>query len=113
MAEDKLIIETPEQVPLEFHLAGIGSRFLAMVYDTFLQVIGSLLLILLAILFISFAAPLVSPSIRPWAGALVVISLFLFQFGYFIFFEIVWSFQAEDWGISDWFSIIYGAKITP
>ena len=31
---DKLTIDTPEQTSLEFPLAGIGSRFLAMVVDT-------------------------------------------------------------------------------
>ena len=50
---DKLTIETPEQTALDFPLAGVGSRCLAMVLDTLLQVgvalvlllIGSLLLI--------------------------------------------------------------------
>ena len=93
MAQDKLIIETPEQVPLEFQLAGIGSRFLAMVHDTFIQIIAFVVLIILAILFFSFAAPLVSAGIRPWAGALLVLLLFLLQFGYFIFFEAIWNGQ--------------------
>ena len=34
---DKLTIETPEQTSLEFPLAGIGSRFLALAIDTLLQ----------------------------------------------------------------------------
>ena len=35
-SNDKLIIETPEQTSLEFPLAGIGSRFLALAIDTLL-----------------------------------------------------------------------------
>jgi hypothetical protein len=35
---DKLIIETPEQTVLEFPLAGIGSRSLALAIDTLLQI---------------------------------------------------------------------------
>jgi uncharacterized RDD family membrane protein YckC len=93
MAQDKLIIETPEQVPLEFQLAGIGSRFLAMVHDTLIQVIVSVALIILAVLFFSFAAPLVPAGIRLWAGALLVLLLFVLQFGYFIFFEAIWNGQ--------------------
>jgi uncharacterized RDD family membrane protein YckC len=93
LAEDKLIIETPEQVPLEFQLAGIGSRFLAMVHDTFIQVISFVVLLILAILFFSFAASLFPGWIRPWAGALFVIVVFLLQFGYFIFFETIWNGQ--------------------
>ncbi len=34
---DKLTIETPEQTALDFPLAGVGSRCLAMVLDTLLQ----------------------------------------------------------------------------
>ena len=35
---DHLVIDTPEQIPLEFPLAGIGSRFLALAVDTIIQV---------------------------------------------------------------------------
>ncbi len=47
---DKLTIETPEQTVLEFEMAGIGSRFLALAYDTLLQIligIGLLVILLL------------------------------------------------------------------
>ena len=36
-APEKLIIDTPEQIALEFPLAGAGSRFLALAIDTLLQ----------------------------------------------------------------------------
>ena len=36
---DKLTIETPEQTVLEFEVAGIGSRFLALAYDTLIQIL--------------------------------------------------------------------------
>src|SRR5258708_34065386 len=36
---DKLTIETPEQTVLEFEIAGIGSRFLALAFDTLLQIL--------------------------------------------------------------------------
>src|SRR5580692_6271401 len=48
---DKLTIETPEQTLLEFEVAGIGSRFLALAYDTLLQIlvgIGLLIVFLIA-----------------------------------------------------------------
>ena len=41
---DKLTIETPEQTVLEFPLAGIGSRSLALAIDTLLQ-IGALIVL--------------------------------------------------------------------
>ena len=37
--DDKLTIETPEQTVLEFSLAGIGSRSLAIAIDTLLQAV--------------------------------------------------------------------------
>ena len=36
-SSDKLTIETPEQTALEFPLAGVGSRALALSIDTLLQ----------------------------------------------------------------------------
>jgi uncharacterized RDD family membrane protein YckC len=50
--EDKLTIETPELIPLEYRLAGIGSRFLAQAIDSlvllliyfFLGLVGTALL---------------------------------------------------------------------
>jgi len=44
---DQLNIETPEQVDLRLPIAGIGSRFLAVLADTILQIATELLLILL------------------------------------------------------------------
>ena len=41
---DKLTIETPEQTSLEFPLAGVGSRFLAIALDTLLQIAVYLIL---------------------------------------------------------------------
>ncbi|MGC2183212.1 MAG: hypothetical protein WA637_08035, partial [Terriglobales bacterium] len=34
---DRIRIDTPEQISLEFPLAGIGSRFMALALDTVLQ----------------------------------------------------------------------------
>ena len=42
-APDQLSIETPEQVALEFPLAGVGSRFLALAIDMLLQAAINLL----------------------------------------------------------------------
>ena len=47
---DQLNIETPEQVELRFPIAGVGSRFLALLADSVMQGIGELLLILFFVL---------------------------------------------------------------
>ena len=54
---DRLIIETPEQIPLEFSLAGIGSRFLALAFDTLLQVLALFALSFIALLALGSGFP--------------------------------------------------------
>jgi uncharacterized RDD family membrane protein YckC len=88
---DKLTIETPEQTLLEFPLAGIGSRFLAVALDTLLQAAAYLVLALIAALLntLGFLVPLG----KQWGIAVVIFIAFLVQFGYYGLFEAVWNGQ--------------------
>src|SRR3982751_3473744 len=98
--EETLIIETPERVPLEFALASIGNRFLAVVVDHFIQYLS---IFLVAWFFLSIAgyttsdvadAPEKLFSDAPkWTIAIMVLSLFLIFAGYFILFEWLWNGQ--------------------
>ena len=47
---DKLTIETPEQTALEFAIAGVGSRFLALAFDTLIQIVAFLVILSAAFL---------------------------------------------------------------
>jgi uncharacterized RDD family membrane protein YckC len=88
---DKLTIETPEQTLLEFPLAGIGSRFLAIALDTLLQVGAYIVLWLIAaLLSIEGFLPTVG---KQWGVAIVIFLAFLVQFGYYTTFESVWNGQ--------------------
>jgi uncharacterized RDD family membrane protein YckC len=90
-SDDKLIIETPEQTVLEFPLAGIGSRALALVIDTLLQV-GVLIVLGLVAALISYLGFL--PQLgKQYVYAILIFAAFLSQFGYFAFFETVWNGQ--------------------
>jgi uncharacterized RDD family membrane protein YckC len=89
---DKLTIETPEQIPLEFALAGIGSRFLALAVDTLIQA-ALVLILFVAALFIFAGLNLFSSPVGIWLSALGVLMVFLLQSGYFIFFEAAWNGQ--------------------
>jgi uncharacterized RDD family membrane protein YckC len=89
---DKLTIETPEQTALEFPLAGIGSRFLALAADTLLQLAVAWVLVIV------FAASALSLSLFSkgaglWSFAILVFALFALQFGYFALFEALWNGQ--------------------
>jgi uncharacterized RDD family membrane protein YckC len=88
---DNLVIDTPEQIPLEFPLAGIGSRFLALALDTLLQTAAGLGLGAAA-LAIGVRGPKM-PTRGAWALAILVALWFLLQFGYFALFEALWNGQ--------------------
>jgi uncharacterized RDD family membrane protein YckC len=88
---DKLIIETPEQTSLEFPLAGIGSRFLAVALDTLLQFAVYIVLGLIALLVSSFG--LVGALGKQWGIAILIFVAFSVQFGYFALFETIWNGQ--------------------
>jgi uncharacterized RDD family membrane protein YckC len=88
---DKLTIETPEQTSLEFPLAGIGSRFLAVALDTLLQIAAYIVLGLIAGLVASIG--ILGVLGKQWGLAIVIFIVFLVQFGYFSTFEVLWNGQ--------------------
>jgi uncharacterized RDD family membrane protein YckC len=89
---DKLTIETPEQTSLEFPLAGIGSRFLALAADTAIQLAAGLLLLLVLGGIGIRAAPLVRVAPQ-WLMAGFIVLSFAIYAGYFAFFEAIWNGQ--------------------
>src|SRR5262249_39700768 len=54
-APENLIIDTPEQIALELPLANIGSRFLAIAFDTILQAlaVGAIVSVALVVRFLT------------------------------------------------------------
>lgn len=94
-----LDVRTPESIAFSYELAGLGSRFLALVVDQIIQ-----LLVLAAIVFGLFMAaarlptphgetPISRQLAESIAIALLVIVVFSILFGYFIVFEAVWNGQ--------------------
>lgn len=89
---EKLTIETPEQISLEFPLAGVGSRGYALCMDTLIQVIAALVVGLI----VAFTARDLDrswASARNWEIAIAVFLLFCLYWGYFAIFEILWNGQ--------------------
>jgi uncharacterized RDD family membrane protein YckC len=98
--EETLIIETPERVPLEFALASIGNRFLAVAIDHFIQYFS---MFLIAWIFI-WASGIwtvsneglmndIQNEMSKWTIAILIIVLFLLFAGYFVVFEWLWNGQ--------------------
>jgi uncharacterized RDD family membrane protein YckC len=88
---DKLTIETPEQTVLEFEIAGIGSRFLALAFDTLIQILlGIGLFVIMVIVGVAIPA---SFKTGIWFVAIIVLAYFVLYFGYFTIFEVMWNGQ--------------------
>jgi uncharacterized RDD family membrane protein YckC len=91
VATDKLTIDTPEQVHLEFMLAGIGSRFMAAFLDILIEIVLYLLLFLVSLIWASSGFFNRTSSI--WWSALVTLVGFCINWGYYAVFEAVWKGQ--------------------
>jgi uncharacterized RDD family membrane protein YckC len=89
---DNLTIETPEQTALEFPLAGIGSRFLAILADSAIQLALAVAVGIVAFYLLPLArlTSIVGPQ---WMFASVIIVWFLIYSGYFALFEALWNGQ--------------------
>jgi uncharacterized RDD family membrane protein YckC len=88
---DKLIIETPEQTSIEFPLAGIGSRFLALAIDGLLRI--AFIIVLVGIAGILGLIGLIKAAGTQWVVAILIVAYFFIELGYFAFFESVWNGQ--------------------
>lgn len=87
---DQFVVETPENIRFGYDVADIGSRFLAMLIDTLIQ--GVIYIVLLFGVVI-VANQLDNFDLPGWLtdlfAILFILTLFLIQFGYFLFFEII------------------------
>ena len=83
---DQLNIETPELVSIELPLAGIGSRFIAILVDSLILGAALIILIFLAA-FILPALSLLGPKSASWGLGIFLLILFLLFWGYFALFE--------------------------
>ena len=82
---------TPESVELEFTLAGIGSRALALLIDYLLWMV-MLTVLLVAFAFLQYQFSRI-PGAEKWITAIQILILFVVYIGYFIFFETLWQGQ--------------------
>jgi uncharacterized RDD family membrane protein YckC len=92
--ERSLEIRTGEAVAIRYELAGLGSRFLALMVDLIAQVAIAIAL-LVAFAFagpgLARLVPFGGKNLAAWGIALAVLLLFLIFFGWFIVFETWWS----------------------
>ena len=90
LTSDQLNIDTPELVDIEMPLAGIGSRFVALLVDYLIWVAAVLVLLVIFSIFLPGIGASSKPSAQ-WAAAIGIFILFLLQWGYFTLFEAFWN----------------------
>ena len=91
-AFDEHAIDTPEQVELRFPLAGLGSRFLALLIDLAIQFGVNILLVIVVAVALAATAQTsalnrLSNSAGKWFLAGIILIYFLLFWGYFSLFE--------------------------
>jgi uncharacterized RDD family membrane protein YckC len=89
-SSDQLSIDTPELVAIQLPLAGIGSRFIALLVDYLIWVPCILLLGKIFSFFLPGLSAFSKLS-EQWAVAIYVFLIFLFNWGYFTLFEAFWN----------------------
>ena len=91
MIEETLQLDTPENVQINYELAGIGSRFLATLID---QLWLLLIRVLVGLIGFAFVSALdFDEEATSVVGAVAVLIFFVLGWGYYIFFEINWNGQ--------------------
>lgn len=97
ISSDQLTIDTPEQVSIRFPVAGLGSRFLAILADSVVQAVAYVLLILIFVLVASSAPKTAAGELsrvgEKWLVAGVILFHFVMYWGYFTLFETFWNGQ--------------------
>jgi uncharacterized RDD family membrane protein YckC len=97
ISPDQLTIDTPEQVSIRFPVAGLGSRFLAILTDSVVQGVAYAVLILIFVLIATSAPKTLAGAFthvgEKWLIAGVILVHFLMYWGYFTLFETFWNGQ--------------------
>lgn len=90
--DDRYTLETPENIEVEFDLAGIGSRFCAMLIDMFLLGLIILVISLLTCLPLGLLSGTgqLGEELAGWVFAVVIaVVAILFFGGYYVLFELI------------------------
>jgi uncharacterized RDD family membrane protein YckC len=95
---NRVTLQTPESVELEFTLAGIGNRAFALLIDYLVWIV---ILIIFLFVWAIFALQLNdlleqlvgSDRLQLWSLAILILGGFFIYVGYFVFFETLWQGQ--------------------
>ena len=92
--DETLDIQTPENVAFGYQVAGIGSRFLASLLDTLIIILLQAAVFVAFLLILrAFNITLLDGGPASWIYAIFGLVAFIFYWGYYIFFEMLWNGQ--------------------
>jgi uncharacterized RDD family membrane protein YckC len=94
--DSELTVQTPENVRIVYNVAGLGTRFFAVVIDSIIQNAVLFIFTLALSKFNGFSLINLPKDINIFKGiyfGVLISVLFLVYFGYFIFFEFFWDGQ--------------------
>lgn len=91
--EQDLSIDTPENVYFNYKVAGIGSRFLAALLDTFLIFLIEFVLAIFLLWPLSSMLERSFENASAWTVAIMAFLIFGIFWAYYIFFESIWNGQ--------------------
>jgi uncharacterized RDD family membrane protein YckC len=98
---DRIRITTPEHIELEYELAGLGARFVAVFVDHAIQGAITAVIVLVSVIVAILMYPdidvgsfqkLMNSPVAIIAGIAIILTTII-NLGYFIFFETIWSGQ--------------------
>ncbi|WP_413375317.1 RDD family protein [Alkalihalobacillus sp. 1P02AB] len=88
--QEQVDIKTPEYVSVQFQSAGLGSRSLAFMIDTlFIMIIQLVVALFVFYVVLDWGNVFFTDSLATWPIALLVVFIFLLNFGYFFIYEFV------------------------
>jgi len=87
-------VQTPENVIFRYELAGLGARCLAALVDYIIIALFSVAGWWLTARLVSASVAEPASNMRNWLVALLSLLLFGVQWGYYVFFEMMWSGQS-------------------
>lgn len=90
---NRVTLRTPESVELEFTLAGIGNRALALTIDYLIWGITMIVVLICWAILSSQIAIFQDKSLQQWVGAIAFLIGFAIYVGYFVYFETLWQGQ--------------------
>jgi uncharacterized RDD family membrane protein YckC len=95
ITDETLDIQTPENVAFDYHVAGIGSRFLSTMIDMILIVLIEVVVIFaMQLVLRAFGDETTSNKLSAWVIALFGLVTWAFFWGYYVFFELLWNGQS-------------------